>query len=98
MYADLSNMPRNISSNIPHVVGVKAIYSPARDVISWRQSKTTGDIVCEKPVVRQFARANIGIFAGTHPELDTTNPANLSEMENEPEGRKLHKMAKLHDF
>jgi hypothetical protein len=37
-------------------------------------------------------------LAGTAPELDTTNTENDSEMQKEPEERKLHRMAKVHDF
>jgi len=46
----------------------------------------------------QFARGNNGILAGTDPELDTTNTGNDSEMQKEPEKRKLHRMAMVHDF
>jgi hypothetical protein len=37
-------------------------------------------------------------LAGTDPELDTTNTENNSEMKKEDEERKLHRMAKFHDF
>jgi len=66
--------------------------------MGWRQSKTTGKTLREKVVVRQFARANNGILAGTDPELDNANTYNDSEMKNEAEERKLHRMAKVHDF
>jgi len=49
-------------------------------------------------MVRQFACRNNGISAGTNPELDTTNTENDSEMKKEAEERKLHRMAKVHDF
>jgi hypothetical protein len=71
---------RDIFSIIPHGVGVEASFSLGRDVIGWRQSKTTGETLREKVVVWQFARANIGILAGTDLELDTTNTENNSEM------------------
>jgi hypothetical protein len=48
--------------------------------------------------VRQFARVNTGILAGTDPELDTMNTENNSQMIKEVEERKLHRMAKVHDF
>jgi hypothetical protein len=89
---------RDIFSIIPHGVGVEASFSLGRDVISWRQSKTTGETLREKVVVRKFARANNGILAGTDPELDTTNTENDSEMKKEAEERKLNRMAKVHDF
>jgi hypothetical protein len=97
-YADLSNVARDIFSIIPHGVGVEASFSLGRDVIGWRQSKTTGETLREKVVVRQFARANNGILAGTDSELDTMNTENDSEMKKEAEERKLHRMAKVHDF
>jgi len=71
-YADVSNVARDIVSIIPHGVGEEAIFSVGRDVIGWWQSKTTGEILREKVVVRQFARANEWILAGTVPEFDTT--------------------------
>jgi len=97
-YADLSNVARDIFSIIPHGVGVEASFSLGRDVIGWRQSKTTGETLREKVMVRQFARANNGILAGTDPEFDTTNTENDSEMKKEAEERKLHTMAKVHHF
>jgi hypothetical protein len=97
-YADLSNVARNIFSVIPHGVGVAVSFSLGRDVIGWRQSKTTGKTLREKVVVRQFASANNAILAGTDLELDPTKTENDSEMKNEVEARKLHKMAKVHDF
>jgi len=97
-YADLSNVARDIFSIIPHGVGVEASFSLGQDVIGGRQSKTTGETLREKVFLRQFARANTGILAGTDPELDTTNTENDSEMKKEAEERKLHRMAKVHDF
>jgi len=49
-------------------------------------------------VVRQFARANNTILAGDETESDTTNTENDSEMKKEASERKLHRMAKVHDF
>jgi len=54
-YADLSNVAPNIFSLIPHCVGVEASFSLGLDVIGWRQSKSTGETLREKVVVRQFA-------------------------------------------
>jgi len=89
---------RDIFSIIPHGVEVEASFSLCRDVIGWRQSKTTGETLHEKVVVRQFARADNGILAGTDPELDIMNTENDSEMKKEAEERKLHRMAKVQDF
>jgi len=75
-YADLSNVERNILSIIPHGVRVEASFSRGRDVIGWRQLKTTGGTLREKVVGRQFARATNGILAGTDPELDAMNTDN----------------------
>jgi len=89
---------RDIFSIIPHGVGVEASCSLGRDVIGWRQSRTTGETIREKVVVRQFAQANNGILAGTDPELHTTNTENDSEIKKEAEEMMLHRMAKVHDF
>jgi hypothetical protein len=50
-YADLANVVHDIFSIMPHTVGVKASISHGRDVIGWRQSKTTGQTLREKVVV-----------------------------------------------
>jgi len=97
-YSDLSNVALDIFSIIPHGVGVEARFSLGRDVIGWRQSKTTGETLHEKAVVRQFAQANNGILAGTYPDLDTMNTENDSETKKEAEEKKLHRMAKVQDF
>jgi len=82
-YPDLSNVALNIVSIIPHGVGVEASFSLGRDVIGWRQSKTAGETLRKKVVVRQFALANNGILAGTDPELDHTNTENDLEMKTD---------------
>jgi len=66
---------------------VEGSFSLGRDVIGWRQSKTTDETLPEKVVERQFAQANHVILAGTDPELDTTNTENDSEMKKEAEER-----------
>ena len=96
--ADLCNVARDIFSIILHGDGVEASVSLGRDVIGWRQSKTTGETLRKQLFVRQFARANNGILAGTDPELDTSNTENDSEMKKEAEERKFHRMATVHDF
>jgi hypothetical protein len=97
-YADLSNVACDIFSIIPHGVGVEVSFSLGRDVIGRRQSKTTGETLHQKVVVRQFARANNGILGGTDPELDTMNTENDLKKKKEAEERKLHRMAKIRDF
>jgi hypothetical protein len=97
-YADLSNVGRDIFSIIPHGVRVEASFSLGREVIGWRQLKTTGETLRKKVVTRQLARANNWILAGTDRELDTPHTENDSEMKKEAEERKLHRMAKVHDF
>jgi hypothetical protein len=77
---------------------VEASFSIGRDVICWRESKSTGETLWETVSVRQSTQANNGILAGTDPEFDTTNTENDSEMKNQVEERKLHRIAKLHDF
>jgi hypothetical protein len=97
-YANLSNVKCDIFSIIPHGVGVEASISLRRDVIGWRQSKTTRETLRKKVVVRQCARAKHGILAGTVPELNSTNTENNSDMKKEVEEMKLHRMAKIHDI
>jgi len=92
------NVGRNILSIIPHGVGVEASFCLGKDEIGWRQSRTTGETLPTMVVVMQFAWAHNGIFAGADPELDTMNTENDTEMNNEAEERKLHRMATVHDF
>src|SRR5215211_3142126 len=88
-------MARDIFSVIPHGVGVEASFSLGRDVIGWRQSKTSGSTLQQKVVVRQWARSNHGILADTFSD---------SLLENDMEGKaqaeqlKLKKLASLTDF
>ena len=70
---------------------MEASFSRGRDVIGWKQSKPSGDSVCEKVIVRQFARAN-------NPVSHTTNTEYNSEINTEAEESKLHRMGKVHDF
>jgi len=56
-----------------------------RDVIGWRQSKSTNETLREEVVVRQFARAEHGILAGADPYLHTTDTENDSERNTEAE-------------
>jgi len=97
-YADLANVARDIFSIIPHGVGLEASFSLGQVIIGWRQSKTTGETLREKVIVRPFARASDGILAGTDPKLDSTNAENGSEMKKEAQERILLRMAKVHDF
>jgi len=97
-YADLSNVASDIFSIIPHGVGVEASFTLGRDIIGWRQSKTTGETLWEKVVVRQYSRANNGILAGDDPVLDKSESNNDLELKREAEEKKLHRMAKVHDF
>jgi hypothetical protein len=90
-------MAHDIFSIIPHAVGVEASFSLGQDVIGWSQSKTTDQILSEKVVVRQFARANNGLLAGDNPVSDTTNTGNAFEMKRVAEEWKMHRTAKVHD-
>jgi len=96
-YTDLTNVARDIVSIILHGVGVQASFYLGRNVICWRQSKTTGETLREKVVVRRFARANNGMLAGVDPAVDMTNTENDMEMKKEAEDRELHRMAKVHN-
>jgi hypothetical protein len=97
-YTDLSNAVRDIFSIIHHGDRVKARFSLVRNVIGWRQSKTTGETLCKKVVVRQYARATSGLLAGDDPVLDPTGTDKDLELKREAEGKKLHRMAMVHDF
>jgi hypothetical protein len=97
-YTDLDDVACEIFSIMPHGVGVEASFSLGRDVIGWKQSKTTGQTLSEKVVVHQFARSNAGLLAAdiliTHP-LD---PDNDAEIKKEAEQKKPQRTAKVHDF
>ena len=97
-YADLSNVACDVSSIISHCVGVQASFSLGRHVIGWRQSETTRKTLCEKGVVRQFARANSRILADHNSVLDTANSGNDSEMKKVPQEMTFHRMAKVYHF
>ena len=72
--------------------------SLGRDVIVWRQCKTSGQILCEKVVERYFTQANIGILAGHEPPLDTLNQEYHLQIKQEAEQRKLHRKAKVYNI
>jgi len=97
-YGRISNVGGNILSIIPHGVGVEASFCPGKDEISWRQWNTTGETLPKMVIEMQFAWAQNGILAGADPELDTMNTENDTEMNNEAEERKLHRMATVHDI
>jgi len=97
-YADLSNLPRDVFSIIPHAVGVEASVSLGQDVIGWRPSKTPGETLHENVVVRLFARANSGLLASDDAVLDPNSTDNDMDLKREAEEKKLHRMAKVHDF
>jgi hypothetical protein len=97
-YADHSNVVRDIFSIIPDSVRVEASFSFRHDIIGWRQSKTTGETLRKNIVVRQFTRANNRILAGTNQDWYHTNTQHDSEMKKVAQERKLHRMAKVHDF
>ena len=64
-------------------------------MIGRRQSKTTGETLCENVLVRVFAQTNNGLLAGDDPALDTPNTDNDLEMKREAEPKILHRMAKV---
>jgi len=95
MYADLSKVACNKFSIIPHGVGVEASFSNGRDVIGWRQSKTTSEMLWEEVITWQFARANNRILADNCTALETGETEDDLEFKNEKEERKLHRMANV---
>ena len=95
-YRDLARMARDIFSVMPHGVGVEASFSPGRDVIGWRQSKTSGKTLQEKVVVRQWARANEGLL----PEdvmIGDMKDNNVEEKQR-GEDERLNQLASIKDF
>jgi len=97
-YADLSSVAQDIFCIIPEGVEVEASFSLERDVIDWRNLKTTGEILYGKVVIRQIARAHDGLLTGDNPPLVTMNTDDDLEMMREAEQKKLNRMAKFHDF
>jgi hypothetical protein len=98
MYADLSNTACDTFSIIRYTVRSECRFLPARDVIGWRQSITTAKTLREKVIVRQFSRANNGTLALDNPLLDPTSTDYFLEMKREVKQKKLHRMAKAHEF
>ena len=90
-YAPLARMARDIFSVIPHGVGVEASLSLGRDVVGWRQCRTSGDTLQKKVIVRQFARSNPGIVAGAGASLE--NDAAAGQNEQKEEDKKLLQLA-----
>jgi hypothetical protein len=91
-------MVRDIFSNIQQGVGVVASLSLRRDVMGWRQSTASGETLCKRVVVRQFAAANTGILAAGNPALDTRNTKNDLQMKKQAEDTTLRRMAKVYDY
>jgi hypothetical protein len=54
-YTDPSNVAHDISSMIQHGVGVEARLSLVRDIVGWRQLKTTGETLSENVIATQYA-------------------------------------------
>jgi hypothetical protein len=80
MYTDLSNVTHNIFSIMPYDVTVVASSSLVRNLIGWRQSKTTGKILPKKVLVRQVAQAKKCILGGDNLVLDMTEIENDLDM------------------
>jgi hypothetical protein len=72
-YADLSKVAGDISSIISHCVRVESRFSFGRDVIGWRESKTTGGTLHKNFIIGQFAKANTESLADVNPLSDTRN-------------------------
>jgi len=75
-YADLSNVTRDMFPIIPHGVRVETNSSLGQDVVGWRKSKTTTEIVRERVVVGMFVQRNNRLLLGDNPALDTTKTEN----------------------
>jgi hypothetical protein len=83
---------------VPHGVGVEASLSPSQDVISWRQTTSTGKTGHQKVIIRQFAQTNNWLLSSDDPALNMTNTGDKLEMKREAGKKKLHRMAKIYDF
>jgi hypothetical protein len=66
-YTDLSNVARSMVSFIAQGVGVEDCLSLGRNVIGWRQAKTTVQTLRGKVIVRLLAR--VGVSNGSRPSL-----------------------------
>jgi len=97
-YADLSKVACNIFSIIRHGDGVEVRFSLGHDIISWRQSKATGETLPENVIVMQMARGNYTISSGDYTALDLTQTENDLDLRNVAVERNLCRMAKVHDF
>jgi hypothetical protein len=98
MYADLCNVAHDMCCIITRGVGLETRFSLGRDVIRWRQSKTTGETLHTKVVVRLFALSNNGLLAGDDPDLDRTSTENDMEMKKAAEQNKLHRIVKVNNL
>jgi hypothetical protein len=95
-YQDLARMARDIFSVMPHGVGVEASFSLGRDVMSWRQSRTKGETLQQKVVVRQWARSNDGFLPD---EIRTSvDGESLDDERGKKEDEKLNQLASVRDF
>ena len=98
MYANLSNVARDIFSIPPHGVSVGVSVSFGQDVIGCGDSKTIGENLRKNVIVRLFARANNGILSGDHRALGMETTENYLETNREAEERIWQRMADVHDF
>jgi len=80
---------REIFYIIQHGVGVEASVSLGRVVVGWKHSKSTGETLREKVVVRQFAQANDRISGGDSGALDTAETEYVLELKIEVEERNI---------
>jgi len=97
-YTDLSHVARDIFSITTHGVEVGATLSFGWDLIGQRQLKTTCENLRENVIGMQFTQHNNRTLAGDNPTLDMTTTENNMEIKRVAEERKLHRMAKVHNF
>ena len=95
-YRDLAKMARDIFSVMPHGVGVESSFCLGRDVIGWRQCRTTGVTLQQKVVVRQWARNNGGLLPD-EVKMSMDSMADPEEKAKE-EDKKLDRLATIKDF
>jgi len=86
-FTDLSNVAHGTFAIVLQVVGVEESFSLGRDVIGWRQSKTTGETHQEKVIFRYFAQAYKSILAGGDTALNTKETERNLDLNKQVEGK-----------
>jgi hypothetical protein len=87
---NISDAAHKIFSILPHGVRVEASFLIARDVICWRQSKSSGEMLGEEVVLKQFSIAYNRILVHDYTALDSIETELKLALKRDAETRKLH--------